>query len=84
MFQLSQPGRRRNPTLTRGTEGDTKMIKYYCDTCGDEVKNDDDLVTVGFFKYFLSQWSREKSFGDVCPKCQRKITEFIVSWSKKQ
>jgi len=55
------------------------MIKYYCDKCSKEVKSVDDLMTVGFFQYFLSSWGREESFGDVCSNCQAKIKAFIDS-----
>ena len=60
------------------------MIKYYCDICGDEVENNEDLVTVGFFDYFLSSWSSKERFGDICLKCQKKIRVFIKSLQEKK
>ena len=52
-----------------------KQTKYFCDCCGKEVKNEDDLDTLGIRETNLSKGEDDINLYDVCRECEDKINE---------
>lgn len=52
-----------------------RQVKYYCDHCGNEVRNADALRNVEVQRF---SWARDAIF-HVCSDCQKAIEDFLGS-----
>lgn len=53
------------------------MIKKYCDRCGEVIYETPTRFPDLEFKYQSSIYDKEVKIGDICPRCRRKIIDFI-------